>query len=108
MSDEPDDVAFERPNPRVCFAWLASRLLIWLLVAAGLGIASGYRPQSFDEFLVSKRLMEGNECDPPFRVEFAISGAQGLAVAMCPAVAQLNRESDRFVRFFQSPVGRRG
>jgi membrane protein YdbS with pleckstrin-like domain len=41
VSDEPVDVAFERPNPRVCFAWLASRLLIWLLVAAGLGIANG-------------------------------------------------------------------
>jgi membrane protein YdbS with pleckstrin-like domain len=42
VSDEPDEVAFERPNPRVCFAWLASRLLIWLLVAAGLGIAHGF------------------------------------------------------------------
>ena len=41
QSNGPDDVACERPDPRVCVAWVASRALIWLLVIGGLVLAHG-------------------------------------------------------------------
>ena len=43
-SDTPErsDTAFERPSPRVCIVWLASRSTFWMIVITGLVIARSF------------------------------------------------------------------
>ena len=41
-TDNSSDNAFGRPSPRLCFVWLASRSVFWMIVITGLVVANSF------------------------------------------------------------------